>query len=362
MRALHVVGSFGVGGVETWLRDLVRSCPDLTGEWSFCLLGDEVGELGREVKQEGRTVVRCPLRPVATFPIRFWSLLRRGRYEVVHSHVLLFSAVVLVIAALAGLRGRVAHGHNSHDSSGDGPLRRAYRWAMRRLLRLVAVEVVGCSTAALGFLGGSAPRRAILPYGVCLEGLEGRDVSRPRAEGRRVVASLGRLVPQKNFSRLITAFADTSDGLDLVIWGEGPLRKELEGLITRLGLAHRVNLPGETQKPLEALTTVDAFAMPSLYEGLPRAFLEAQASGLPCLISDAVTDEAIVIPELVERAPLDSNWTQAIERAVERPRYSRADARRHMRDAGFDLSGNARRLTRVYVDAVQPRYRRRRAA
>ncbi len=390
MRVLHVVGGFGVGGVETWLRDLVRSCPDLTKQWSFCLLADEIGELAGEVAKDGCTIIRCPLRPAVTFPVRFWALLRRGRYDVVHSHVLLFSGVALAIAALAGVRGRVAHGHNSHDSSGEGPWRLAYRWAMRRLLRLAAGEVVGCSTEALRFLG----RGRILPYGLPLgddggSGDEGRDMWRPYPRKRRLVGSLGRLVPQKKFGRLIEAFAETADELELVIWGEGPLREELEDLIGRSGLTGRVSLPGKTDRPLEALASLDAFVMPSLYEGLPRALLEAQAAGLPCLISDAVSDEAIVLPELVERAPLvelahgaargskrllaapavvaDSgnrflpvaapggaplDWAQALARAVKRPRLSRAEADRRMRAAGFDLAGNERELRSVYAGAL----------
>lgn len=167
MRVLHVVGSFGVGGVETWLRDLARSSPELTKEWTFCLLGDRVGEVARQLETEGHTLSRCALRPVATFPLRFWSLLRKGRYDVAHSHVLLFSGVVLAIAALAGVRGRVGHGHNSHDGGGEGFLRRAYRWIMRRLLALAATEIVGCSSGAMRWLGAENLGR-VLPYGIWL--------------------------------------------------------------------------------------------------------------------------------------------------------------------------------------------------
>ena len=353
MRVLHVVGSFGVGGVETWLRDLVRACPNLTEDWTFCLLGDEVGEIGREVGEEGRGIVRCPLKPAVTFPVRFWSLLRRGAYDVVHSHVLLFSGVVLAIAALAGVSGRIAHAHNSRDSSGERSGRKAYRWAMRHLVRLVGTEIVGCSTEALRFLG----RGRVLRYGLLLgddagAGGEGRDMSRPC---RKVVGSLGRLVPQKNFHQLIEEFANTSNGLELVIWGDGPLREELENLVVSLELDDRVRLHGITSKPLEALASLDAFAMPSRYEGLPRALLEAQAEGIPCLISEAVSAEAIVLPELVRRAPLGTDWARALETAVERPRLSPADARRRIQGAGFDLAGNAHMLRKLYADAVRRR-------
>ncbi len=89
------------------------------------------------------------------------------------------------------------------------------------------------------------------------------------------------------------------------------MRDELRNLA-----GDRVRLAGVTHDPGAALGSLDAFVMPSEFAGLPRALLEAQAVDLPCLISEAVSDEAVVIPELVERLPRDGGWPEAIERTI----------------------------------------------
>ena len=301
---LHVLGGFGAGGVETWLRDLARERPD----WEFCLLAGEVGELGREVEAFGNRLHVCSLARVVTFPLRFWRLVRGGRYDIVHSHVLLFSGCVLALAGLAGVRSRIAHAHNSQDGAGEGPLRRAYRSTLRRLIWLFATEVVGCSSGAVEFVDSVSPRW-LVPYGVGAVGgakVEGRGMPRPYRVG-----ALGRLTPHKGYARLIEEFVRTPDNFEVVIWGDGPLRDELRNLA-----GDRVRLAGVTHDPGAALGSLDAFVMPSEFAGLPRALLEAQAVDLPCLISEAVSDEAVVIPELVERLPRDGGWPEAIERTI----------------------------------------------
>ncbi|TFV96559.1 glycosyltransferase family 4 protein [Oxalobacteraceae bacterium OM1] len=106
---------------------------------------------------------------------------------------------------------------------------------------------------------------------------------------RRTLISMGRLVPQKQFDRLIDAFAEIAprfDDWDVHIYGEGPDRDALQSRIGRLGLAERVRLKGATDTPWACMAAADAFAMTSKYEGFPNVLLEAMGVGLPCLAFD----------------------------------------------------------------------------
>ncbi|WP_420476669.1 glycosyltransferase family 4 protein [Noviherbaspirillum sp. ST9] len=112
------------------------------------------------------------------------------------------------------------------------------------------------------------------------------------AEGnvsRHVLLGMGRLVPQKQVHRMIEAFAEVADAFpdwDLHIYGDGPLRGELDGLIASLELRGRVALTGKTSEPWAVMSNADAFVMTSAHEGFPNAMLEAMAVGLPCAVFD----------------------------------------------------------------------------
>ena len=105
---------------------------------------------------------------------------------------------------------------------------------------------------------------------------------------RKDIVSVGRLTAQKNQKILIEAFALIADKIEdnLIIYGEGNLRNELEELIKQKGMQNRVFLPGMIQNVQEAIKGVKMFVLPSDYEGMPNALMEAMALGLPCVSTD----------------------------------------------------------------------------
>lgn len=109
-----------------------------------------------------------------------------------------------------------------------------------------------------------------------------------RTDRHRLIA-MGRLVGSKQFGRLISNFASLTPDFpdwDLWIWGEGPLRSQLERQIDSLNLGERVFLPGNTTQPWEELAKGEVFTLSSAYEGFPNVLLEAMALGLACIAFD----------------------------------------------------------------------------
>jgi glycosyltransferase involved in cell wall biosynthesis len=123
------------------------------------------------------------------------------------------------------------------------------------------------------------------------------DITRPVLN----LVSVGRLYFSKGFQDLIWAFANVVSlhtDLKLTIYGEGPMRKELERLIQKLELSHCISLPGIVENTNEVLSQADLFVFPSHFEGFPNALCEAMAVGLPVIATRCSGSVAIIRDEI----------------------------------------------------------------
>lgn len=109
------------------------------------------------------------------------------------------------------------------------------------------------------------------------------------------IAATGRLVPNKNFTMLIDAFAQSGLPGSLVILGEGAERPKLEAQIARLGLEDRVLLPGFVENPFAILKRATLFALPSNAEGFPNGLVEAMACGLPVVATNCASGPSEIL-------------------------------------------------------------------
>ena len=184
----------------------------------------------------------------------------------------------------------------------------------RHLIRRHAT--MGLAVSRLAARGRFGPhwqedsRFRILPCAISLDAFSGQV---DRASVRRslglpesafVLGHVGRFVPEKNHGFLIEIAAEVCRRVPeahLLLVGDGPLRPAMEEKLVALGLSKRVTFTGLRQDVPKLLQgAIDIFLFPSLYEGLGIAVVEAQASGLPCLIADTISREVEVIPELVQ--------------------------------------------------------------
>jgi L-malate glycosyltransferase len=155
-----------------------------------------------------------------------------------------------------------------------------------------------------------------------------------------LVLAAGRMMPQKGFDLLISAFARvvrSHPKARLVIIGDGPDRADLEKRVARLSLQECVSLPGAVPDLADMLQSVDVFALPSRHEGLPLVLIEAMAAGLP-IVATRVGDVATVLDEssglLIEAGQVEP-LTEALERLV-----SDARLRETLRERALAASRN----------------------
>jgi glycosyltransferase involved in cell wall biosynthesis len=218
-------------------------------------------------------------------------------YDIVHAHS--SKAGALARLALPHAR-RIVYTPNCFAfAAGFGPARAAY-WAVEQAL----VPRTGALVAASEWerrqarvLLGAGPRMHTIPNGVppARTDVEPHpELIRLRASGRLVAGFLARLEAQKDPLTLVAAAARASTDAHVVIAGNGALEDDVRAAIARLGVAERVHHLGFEAPVDRYLAGFDLFVLPSRWESLPIAVLEAMAAGLPVLATDVGgTGEAV---------------------------------------------------------------------
>ncbi len=332
IRVLHVVGGMNRAGIETWLMHLLRNIDREQYHMDFLVHTAQPYAYSEEIEALGSRVIPClhPSKPWR-YAHNFKRILKEhGPYDIVHSHVHHFSGLPIYLARRAGVPICIAHSHNdtSRPDGGAGPARLAYLRLMEHLIRTNATAGLAASRKAAAALYGlgweSDPRWRLLYYGIDLEPFQQEmDASQVRAElgiplEACVFGHVGRFHEQKNhrfLAEIAAAIAKREPRMRLLLIGDGPLRPTIEQQIAQLGLSNKVIFAGiRSDIPRLMLGAMDVFVMPSLYEGLPVVGIEAQAAGLPLLVSDTITDELTAVEQMVHRLSLSrpsSEWADA---------------------------------------------------
>ncbi len=314
-RILHIIDHLGPGGAQEALLNLVKYADrrrfhlEVAAMHGFGVYWDLLGQMQVPVHS---------LSPQKFIPLYLSNLIRllhRGRFDLVHCHLIAANLIAKPVAALC----RVPVLFN-HDQCND-VLRYRQKWRLwlDRLTNLCTDQIIAVSNSTRNFLlqmEKVPPQKVALIYNsVDLERFfpgspELRQVCRQKfglSENAPVVLGVGRLHSQKNFTGFLEVAASLSQRLPeacFVIAGDGPDLTSLENLADRLGLANRVRFLGYVAHMRELYLASDVLFFPSLFEGTPMAVLEAMASGLPVVASqidgtaEILTDniDALLVP------------------------------------------------------------------
>jgi len=322
-----------------------------------------------EIRSLGSRIIPClnPSRPWQYVPKLRGILRQDGPYDVVHSHIHHFSGVTLWAAALEGVPVRIAHSHSdTRREKAASPLgRRAYLKMMKGAISRYASVKIGCSRAAGAALFGEDwlhdNRHRLVYCGIDVkpfrQELDPEKVRRELAipTNAFVIGHVGRFTPAKNHKYIIDIAAEllswTRDAHFLLV-GDGSLRLSIQKEIASRGLMDHFTLTGARDDiPRLMMNAMDIMIMPSLYEGLPLVGIEAQASGLPLIVSDNVTPEVDVIHSNIRRLPLSGGpqtWASEICLLRSHQRIPVEDAVGAIRSSSFDIRSSVAQITSIY--------------
>jgi glycosyltransferase involved in cell wall biosynthesis len=359
VHVLEIIGKRPVGGVGTVMLNYQKFIDADKIHMDYLIFGETKEVFDDKVKVLGSKVYTYPalsgrqMGRTKKYLDEFFCE-HQGEYEIVHLHAPYIAGMVFAAAKKNGVAQRIVHSHATlYAESKVRAVRNRILWM---LSQRNITERIGCSEAAGEFLFRDKPYTVLKNAIDCDAYLYDealRDQVRRREgipEGCLVIGNVGRFSPQKNQTYLIDLFAAVKEKEpDSVLWlvGDGELRSQIEDKIREHGLQDDVRMFGMTDRTRELYLAMDVMVMPSLYEGLPMVGVEAQASGLPCVLSDAITREVDIAEAVYLPLTADTKvWADAILAAGRRG--GRCSRQKQLDELGFNIKIEAKRLETLY--------------
>ena len=314
----------------------------------------------QECSEYGIKLVALPSRhdnPVNHY-FALWKALKAGKYDIIHDHGnSSMMAIELTIAKWAGIKIRIAHSHNS-----TCPNMKVHR-LLNPYFKKIYTKAFACGKLAGDWLFGEK-QFEVLPNGFHTDYFAFDSQSRAsirkelNIENQFVIGHIGRINRQKNQEFLLKVFekiAPKRRDAVLLIVGAGPDNEKIKEQIAEHPYKNQIIMYGETNNPAAFYSAMDIFAFPSRFEGLPVVLLEAQISGLPCVVSDRVTREVDLgniswlsidsEPEIWASKILDVNQ-QSIQGRI------RFREEHLCQISMYDIEQSAKQLDRLYTELV----------
>lgn len=376
IKILLLAGEMDVGGIENQLMHLLRCSDKNRFQIDFTSTIQRQLFYENEMEQLGAKCIRIPSTEGWRF-FRYCSalyrILRKEQYDIVHSHELFHSGMVLLTARLAGVKHRFVHAHNWCDGNNLGektPIkRRLYNAVMQKLIQWNATEFIACSTLAGKFLYGEKITRQpnyhlvfnSVDTSKFLDHYDQVETGEFIDDGWINVIQVGRFTVVKNQLFTVQIAAELkrrgqkirvlclgNDGNEY----EAQVREE----IRRLGIEEHMLLLGIRKDVDVLMRKSSAFLLPSQYEGMPLVLIEAQAAGLPCVVADTFSHEVDFGLGQVQWLPVSASaafWADRLEQAVSQPKPAKEQVEAVVQEKGFDSKAFAKKLCELYEKSVE---------
>lgn len=355
-KVLEITDSMNVGGAETFLMNVLRNTDAGAASLDFAQKRFSHSAYDGEILSLGGRVFYCASKiGLAGYIFNLFKLMRNNKYDAVHCHMHYYSAFGLLAAYLAGVPVRVCHSHSTQSGRKNTFVRKIYEFTARRMILALSTDLFACSAGAGRALYGDTACFKVIPNGINCRAFSYNPLL--RAETRKklgieenfVLTHIGRFNNAKNHTFLIDIFAallKTDKTAKLMLIGAGELEQDVKNKVKALAIEKSVMFLGLRKDTPAMLMAADVFVMPSLYEGLPLAGIEAQCAGLPVVFTQTLTKEMDIFNAFY--VPLDiAAWTEKIAE-IKNINIDRSKGCDAVKKAGFDACGSAKVLLKVY--------------
>lgn len=370
VRILHVIGSMNSGGAETMLMNIYRKIDRSKIQFDFVVHTSEEGFYDKEILALGGKIFRVKQFNVANIFLyqSFWNnfFLKHKEYYIIHAHINSSAAIYLNCAKK---HGRIAVVHSHSTKNKEKSLRSFAFQIFSYPIRYIADYFFACSVQAgidrFGRKTIAKKRFKVIENGIDTEkyryNLSIRNKIRSKMgidDNRIILGHVGRFTFAKNHEFLIKVFSyinKIEPAAELWLIGTGELEEQTKRLVKENKIQNKVRFLGVTDKVKEYLQAFDVFVFPSIFEGVPVALIEAQAAGLPCIVSSNIRQESDIGAELLNFLSLSSgieNWADVI---LSKCRLGHKDTSKYVKEAGYEVKDISKKLQKFYLSIEEKR-------
>ena len=367
IRVLNLFTIMNRGGAETMVMNYYRNIDRSKVQYDFMVHRQERGAYDNEIEALGGKIYRMPpVRPWTAYEYRrivrgFYA--EHPEYRIIHSHMSELGYYDFMEAEKAGVPVRICHAHNRPYGL---DLKSPVRWYYKTMMRPHITDLFTCGAESADWLFGRKNRSRFVQmnnaidakqYAYCPQTRQRLRQTLGIAEDQLVIGHVGRFDPQKNHRFILDIFqavrAQNSKAILLLVGNDaGEGGKEIHQKVNQLGLTPWVTFLGIRSDVADVMQAMDVFLFPSLFEGLSVASVEAQAAGLPVLISDSVPIECKKT-DLVHVLPLSASLEEWVNTVLKLAQIPRRNTSEEIKAAGFDSVENAKWLQAFYLNAAQ---------
>lgn len=363
-KVLMLLSSYGVAsGVNTFAMNYLRGFNHEDIEVDFAVYIERESPYIEEIKSYGgKTYILPSMKNIFSHIKECRKILHDGKYDIIHDNSLVQTIPIMFVAKLEKVPVRILHSHAT--ALGETWYKKIRNKLFLPFLKISVTDYLACSNMAGKAMFGAEPF-IVVPNVVQTNSFIFNQLKRNEKRNqmnvshKRVIATVGRAAMQKNpFFALdvIKKLSETED--DIVFWwiGNGPLEKEIKKYANQLGLGKCFSFLGKRSDVVELYQSIDVFFLPSLFEGLPLTGVEAQAMGIPMVVSDSITDE-MVYTDLVDYVSLNETteiWVKHLKNALKH-KVNRENYSEKLKQSVFSDVECGKRLVNLYTKMLRNR-------
>lgn len=365
IRVLNMFTIMDRGGAETMVMNYYRHIDRTKVQFDFLVHREQRGAYDDEIERMGGRIYRmCPVYPqnFSRYKRDLRTFFRaHPEYKIIHSHMSELGYFAFREAERQGVPVRICHAHNAPHGFDAKMIIRTY---FKKRMMPYLTHLFMCGEESGKWLYGEKNKTRFIMLNNAIDAAVYSFDASKREKMRSqlgladelVIGHVGRFNPQKNHPFLLNIFAallKKEPNAVLLLVGGGADMPKIQAKAQELGIAERVRFLGVRSDVADLMQAMDVFVFPSLYEGLPVTMVEAQASGLPCIISDKVPPECILTDGLVNIMPLSANPEAWAEKILSMRAVPRTDRHEEIAAHGFDITTEAVKLQEFYIKSVE---------
>ncbi|MGG2937776.1 glycosyltransferase family 1 protein [Bacillus pacificus] len=360
-RVLHIVSAMNRGGAETLLMSIYRKIDRDRVQFDFvshrseeCDFDGEIKEMGGKIFHISSLGQKGPWKYIK----QLVKIMSQDQYVAVHVHTDYQGGVVALAAKIAGIKKRICHSHSNNWLMGSGVKAKVTLQVLKLIIKYAATDYCACSTEAATFLFGNRAvkknRVYLLKNGIDVDQFSDwnmeaayhlkRELQIP--DKSKIIGHIGNFSESKNhffILRILERLLQKDKNFVAVLVGDGPLRNAIELKAREMGIANHIWFLGVRSDIPRILQIFDVLLFPSLFEGFGIVTLEAQCSGVSCVVSDNVPQEVDMGANLVTFIHLEEElnvWLEEICKSLLKEKPEKSLIANHISNLGYDINSN----------------------